>query len=126
MTASSDESDSPDHTNDIDMACEKELSPGMKVVLVALVYIDRLTSAANGRARLCLATMHRLVLCSVQLAAQVMWSKTPSTKWFARIAEVEKEGVRELKQLFCGIVVDLSVSTEQFRRCVSKCAMLIT
>jgi hypothetical protein len=104
---------------------DKELSPGMRVLLLAMIYVDRLTKLANGRARLCSETMHRLLLSATQLAAQVLWNKTPKTKWFAAVGGIEKEEARELKQLFCDITGDLSVSNVQFLNCVDKCKQVM-
>jgi hypothetical protein len=109
----------PDEPNQCDA-----LSPGMQVILVAMIYLNRLTRYANGRVRLCSKTMHRLVLLAMQLAAQEMWSKKPSTEWFADKGSVEYQETRELKHTFGTIVKNLQVPAEQFQRCVDKCLKL--
>jgi hypothetical protein len=101
------------------------VSPGMRVLLVAMIYVDRLTSASSRRARLCTETMHRIVLCAVELAARTMWSPTPTTKWFAALGCVDKQELRKLGKLFCAIVPDFQVSTDQFQHCVDKCVSLM-
>jgi len=84
------------------------------VLIHALIYVDRLVKETQFR--LCLLSVHRVILTSIMIASKFMDDIVHSNKTFASIGLVDVEELNKAeKELLFGIKFDLYVSQSLFK-----------
>ena len=95
-------------------SAEWGVSPGMRSVIIAMIYIDRLLEKPSG-VRVTQFNIHRLCMAAVFVAAKYLEDDALPKGFLANVAGVSKKQLAQIETTFCcKIEFDLRVTEEDF------------
>lgn len=104
----------PANTKASTQETEWGVSPGMRSVIIALIYIDRLLEIPGGM-NVSIYNIHRLSMAAVFVAAKYLEDDALPKRFLANVAGVSTKQLGQIETTFCcKIGFDLRVSEEEF------------